>query len=410
MLAREANILRAEHDALLHRIIGAYQQMTLGAHTHNVEVLGATIMPFFGSDYYHPGSASEADRQAINEWIRTPGHFDAVIDFDKMTRDPAHPERLLPDFDSGDHLHPSPAGYAAMAQGVPVSLFLPTLDLAPQIAITFDDLPAHGPLPPGETRLEVISKIVTALRDANLPPTYGFVNGARIDEQPTDAAVLQTWHAAGNPLANHSWSHMNLNRHSLQEFEQDVVRNEPLLASSMKQQDWHWFRYPFLAEGDTPEKQTVFRYFLREHGYRIAAVTMSFGDYLWNEPYARCKAKGDAATTELLQSTYLAAASESADYYRSISRTLYQRDIPYVLLMHVGAFDAEMLPRLLRLYRDQGFKFVILPEAESDEFYRSATDLSLPPRPETLEEGMAERNLPLPARKDFASQLDSLCR
>jgi lysophospholipase L1-like esterase len=410
MLARNGEVPRAEHDALVHRIIGAYQQMITRAHTHNIKVFGGTIMPFAGSNYYHPGPASEADRQAINEWIRTLGHFDAVIDFDQITRDPAHPERLLPAVDSGDHLHPSPAGYAAMAQGVPLSLFVPSAEPAPKIAITFDDLPAHGPLPPGETRMEVISKIVAALRDANLPATYGFVNGVRIEEQPADAAVLQIWHSAGNPLANHSWSHMNLNQHSLEEFEQDVVRDEPALASLMKHEDWRWFRYPFLAEGDTPAKRTGVRDFLREHGYRIAAVTMSFGDYLWNEPYARCKAKGDTSAAETLEKSYLSAASESVDYYRSISYTLYQRDIPYVLLMHVGAFDGEMLPRLLQLYRGKGFEFITLPEAERDEFYRGATDLELPPGPETLEGAMSTRHLPSPPRTDFAAQLDSLCR
>lgn len=168
MLARNGEVPRAEHDALVHRIIGAYQQMIQRAHTHNIKVLGATIMPFVGSNYYHPGPASEADRQAINEWIRTSGHFDAVIDFDRITRDPAHPERLLPAFDSGDHLHPSPAGYAAMAQGVPLSLFFALGSPAPKIAITFDDPPAHDPLPPGKTQKELISQIVAALRDATI--------------------------------------------------------------------------------------------------------------------------------------------------------------------------------------------------------------------------------------------------
>jgi lysophospholipase L1-like esterase len=124
MVARRENVSGAEHDGLVARIIGAYEQLIARAHTHDIMVIGATIMPFVGSDYYHPGPANEADRRTINEWIRTPGHFDAVIDFDKNTRDPAHPERLLPAFDSGDHLHPSPAGYAAMAQGVPLSLFV----------------------------------------------------------------------------------------------------------------------------------------------------------------------------------------------------------------------------------------------------------------------------------------------
>jgi peptidoglycan-N-acetylglucosamine deacetylase len=236
------------------------------------------------------------------------------------------------------------------------------------------------------------------------------VNGSRIDEQPANADVLQAWYAAGNPLGNHSWSHMNLNQHSLEEFEQDVVRDEPVLIGVMKEEDWHWFRYPFLAEGDSPEKSAGFRDFLRQRGYRVAAVTMSFADYLWNEPYARCKTEGDTAAIARLEDSFLTAADQSIEYCRSLSHWLYQRDIPYVLLMHVGAFDAEMLPSLLQLYRAKGFEFVTLPEAERDEFYHSDTDLSLPSGPETLENAMNGRPLALPPRTNFAAQLDSICR
>ena len=123
MLIHNGDVPAAAHDALVRRIIAAYEQMIARAHAHDITVVGATIMPFVGSNFYHPGPPSEADRQAVNEWIRVAGHFDAVIDFDKITRDPEHPDRLLPAFDSGDHLHPSPTGYAAMAQGVRLALF-----------------------------------------------------------------------------------------------------------------------------------------------------------------------------------------------------------------------------------------------------------------------------------------------
>ena len=124
MLTRIEDVSRSEHDALVRGMMAAYQQMIVRAHDHGIKVIGATIMPFSGSSFYHPGPLNEADRQAINEWIRAAGHFDAVIDFDKLTRDPQHPDRLLPAFDSGDHLHPSPAGYAAMGNAVPLSLFM----------------------------------------------------------------------------------------------------------------------------------------------------------------------------------------------------------------------------------------------------------------------------------------------
>src|SRR5258708_8773994 len=87
---------------------------------------------------------------------------------------------------------------------------------------------------------------------------------------------------------------------------------EPLLSSLMKHEDWRWFRCPFVAEGDTPEKKAALRDILRERGYKIAAVTMSFGDYLWNEPYARCKVKGDAAAIKTLEKTYLSAAARTS--------------------------------------------------------------------------------------------------
>ena len=125
MLARGANATEKEHETYVHRMTAAYEQIVVRAHTSGLKVIGATMTPFVGSDYYHPTPANDADREAVNEWIRTPGHFDAVIDFDKMVRDPQHPERLLPAFDCGDHLHPSPAGYAAMAQGIPLTLFIP---------------------------------------------------------------------------------------------------------------------------------------------------------------------------------------------------------------------------------------------------------------------------------------------
>ena len=119
-LARTARASPGEHTALVERLIAAYEQIVVRAHAANLRVIGATILPYAGSDYYHPDSASESDRQAINAWIRRPGHFDMVLDFDQVTRDPAHPDRLRPVYDCGDHLHPSAAGYAAMANAIPL--------------------------------------------------------------------------------------------------------------------------------------------------------------------------------------------------------------------------------------------------------------------------------------------------
>jgi lysophospholipase L1-like esterase len=122
-LARNGEVSPSEHKALVQRVIAAYRQIIVRAHAHGLRVFGATITPYTDSNYYHPGPLSEADRQAVNEWIRAAGHFDGVIDFDRVVADPQHPDHLLPAFDCGDHLHPSPAGYKAMGEAIPLSLF-----------------------------------------------------------------------------------------------------------------------------------------------------------------------------------------------------------------------------------------------------------------------------------------------
>ncbi len=122
-LARMSGASAAQHDALVAHLIGAFQQIVARAHAERLKVIGATILPDGGSDYYHPSSADEADRRKINQWILAPGHFDAVVDLDRIMADPADPTRLRTAYDSGDHLHPSPAGYKVMGESFPAALF-----------------------------------------------------------------------------------------------------------------------------------------------------------------------------------------------------------------------------------------------------------------------------------------------
>jgi lysophospholipase L1-like esterase len=107
-------------------LIAVYRQLVLRAHDAGLPVYGGTLTPFGGSaaggSYGTPGG--EAQRQAVNEWIRSSGAFDGVVDFDAALRDPADPAQLLPVYDSGDHLHPSDAGYRAMAEAVDLQQLL----------------------------------------------------------------------------------------------------------------------------------------------------------------------------------------------------------------------------------------------------------------------------------------------
>ncbi|MGA8528575.1 MAG: SGNH/GDSL hydrolase family protein [Acidobacteriaceae bacterium] len=97
------------------------RQIVARAHEHGIKVFGATLTPYQGAGYYT--DQGEEIREAVNDWIRNSGAFDGVIDFDKATRDPAHPLVYASAYDSGDHLHPKDTGYAAMANSIDLSLF-----------------------------------------------------------------------------------------------------------------------------------------------------------------------------------------------------------------------------------------------------------------------------------------------
>ncbi|HZU10698.1 MAG TPA: SGNH/GDSL hydrolase family protein [Pseudacidobacterium sp.] len=102
-------------------LIFGLSQLVTRAHQHGIKVFGATLTPYVGAGY--STAEGEQIRQAYNQWIRTSGVFDGVIDFDKATQDPAHPDTFLPEYDSGDHLHPKDAGYKAMGDAIDLSLF-----------------------------------------------------------------------------------------------------------------------------------------------------------------------------------------------------------------------------------------------------------------------------------------------
>jgi lysophospholipase L1-like esterase len=131
--AREVILMEGINDigaesATAAQLIQADQLIVAQAHAAGLRIYGATLVPFGGSNAQYGGNygttAGERERQKLNHWIRTSGTFDAVFDFDRALRDPRNPTRLLPVYDSGDHLHPSDAGYRAMAEAVDLRVLL----------------------------------------------------------------------------------------------------------------------------------------------------------------------------------------------------------------------------------------------------------------------------------------------
>jgi peptidoglycan-N-acetylglucosamine deacetylase len=282
------------------------------------------------------------------------------------------------------------------------------LDHSLEIALTFDDLPVHGPFPPGQTPQSVGDSIIAALSSARVPAT-GFVNAHWTVDQPGTISVLKAWRAAGLKLGNHGWAHKHLNEMNVEQFEQEVARDEPVLEQLAGGTDWRWFRYPFLDEGKDAAQRAAARQVLARRGYKVADVTMDFGDWQWTAPYARCSAASDQAAIRHLETMYMAAAREAIGYYRGLSHQLYGRDIPYVILLHESSFEARMVPRLIELYRSAGFRFVGLADAERDPYYADRVHPNLPPQPNGLEDRALARGVKLPSRTNYAAKLAAIC-
>jgi peptidoglycan-N-acetylglucosamine deacetylase len=282
-----------------------------------------------------------------------------------------------------------------------------------EVAITVDDLPVHGDLPANMTRAEIAKKFVETFKAKGVPGVYGFVNAKNIgaNGDTEKDSVLKIWVDAGFPLGNHTFSHIDLNTASVQAFEDEIAANEPVLKELMGSRDWHWLRYPYLHEGDTLEKRHAVRKYLVDHGYKIAQVTLDFGDYAWNNPYARCVAKQDTQAIEWLKSSYLETAKDDIALDRKLSVMLFGRDINYVLLMHIGALDSIMLRDLLELFKKQGFDFVTLEEAQKDPAYQSDPDAALLHGGTFLEQLTEAKHLKYPQHVDRPmDKLDAICK
>jgi peptidoglycan-N-acetylglucosamine deacetylase len=291
---------------------------------------------------------------------------------------------------------------------------VPVGSAAQKLAITFDDLPQNGDLPPGVTRVDITKNTLAVLKKRHMPPVYGFINAKKLEGSTDGAEALKLW-AAAEPVGNHAYSHMDLHQNPPEAFEREIGENEPpleLLADpGSSEQDWHWLRYPFLHEGDTLEKRNAVRDYLKAHGYKVAQVTMEWGDYFWNTAYARCVAKNDAQGTDWLRSSYLGTASAEIDHYRELSKILFGHDINYVLLLHLGSFSGTILPDVFDLLKKKGFEFVTLQEAESDPAYEIDPGEGALRGGTMLDQLMSARKLPHPSEPQKPEgELAAVCR
>lgn len=247
---------------------------------------------------------------------------------------------------------------------------------ATELAVTIDDLPATGPLPPGVTRLSIATQMIRALRQHAAPGVYGFANGGQVRDNPELLEILRAWRQAGFQLGNHTFSHADLSQVSADEFIADIERNESLLAPLSPAGAAKYFRYPYLHEGNTREKRHAVRRWLTSQDYTVAQVTVYFEDWAWNDVYARCVAQKDEQSIVRMKDMFLEAAKVRLAWSRELSARLFNRQVKHILLLHMGAFDALMLDELLRAYRVDGVTLIGFESAVQDPAYAMTLDLA----------------------------------
>jgi peptidoglycan/xylan/chitin deacetylase (PgdA/CDA1 family) len=289
-----------------------------------------------------------------------------------------------------------------------------------KVALTFDDLPLNGGLPVGKKQSDFARDTIKVLKKHRIPASYGFINATKLERNPDGAEALQIWVAGGHPLANHTYNHLDFTQNSVEDFQREILRNEPvlelLMAPSPKEvggkHDWRWFRYPYLHEGDTLEKRRAVRAFLAANGYRIAQTTLDHEDYLWNSAHARCWQMNDEESIAWLRDSYRTAAREFIRFGVANSRAVFGRDIHHVMLLHLGSFSSHILPDLFKILDEEGFEIVTLEEAQKDPAYDYDPDFAEARGGTHVELAMQAKKIPWPenAPRKPRERLTTICK
>jgi peptidoglycan/xylan/chitin deacetylase (PgdA/CDA1 family) len=255
------------------------------------------------------------------------------------------------------------------------SAFVPGRNADPiEVAITVDDLPRHGPDVPGVTRAAIHQRMLDAFAAHRVPAVTGFINAKSLEAHPEDGEALRAWVAAGHPLANHTYSHVDANTVPLAPYLADLEANEATLRRFMvgthtadaDGRAWKVFRFPYLREGKDLPARVELRREIEKRAYRLAPVTIDFYDWAYQPAHARCLAKNDEKAIAALREDYLDQASAALLWSDAAARELAGRPTKQVLLLHVGHFSSLMMDELLSLYEKRGARFITLDEALAD--------------------------------------------
>ena len=237
----------------------------------------------------------------------------------------------------------------------------------PKVAITMDD--AHWQLIPEDRRTTAESRLLEHLSHTR---AFLFATGQHVDN-PHGNTLLRNWSAAGHLLGNHTYTHQPLlGKITTEQFEQDVLRNDVLLAPYPNFRKW--FRFPLLKEGPTAEVRDRMRSFLAGNAYRNGSVTIDTSDWYYDQRLTAHLASGPGFDVTRFRQPYLDHIWDRAQFYDRLSRDVLGRSVAHTLLIHYNLLNAFFLGDLLALFRTKGWDVIPADEAFADPVFTRQLD------------------------------------
>lgn len=244
------------------------------------------------------------------------------------------------------------------------------------VAITIDDLPV-GAASASSDWARVTDRLLATLR-RHAVPAVGFVNETKLYVHDTldssRVALLGTWLAAGHELGNHTFAHRSAHTTPLAEYLDGIARGEIVTRALATRagRPYRYFRHPQLHAGRSLEYRRGVEDFLAARHYTIAPVTVDNQEWVYARAYTVAQERQDTALSGRVVADYLRHMDSAFVYSEGLSRKLFGREIPLVLLIHANELNADYLDALLGRLRQRGYRFARLDSVLADSAYRSA--------------------------------------
>jgi peptidoglycan/xylan/chitin deacetylase (PgdA/CDA1 family) len=290
----------------------------------------------------------------------------------------------------------------ALCLVIPLSLLVPGPPAAGRVvAITIDDLPVTQVSVSSEWA-SVTGRLLAALRRFGVG-AVGFVNENKLYVDgaldSTRVALLGAWLAAGQELGNHTFAHRSAHAAPLEQYLDGIARGEVVTRTLGERagRPLRYFRHPQLHTGRSLEYRRGVERFLAGRGYTVAPVTVDNQEWVYARAYVVAQARGDSALVRRVVADYVRHLYTAFAYSESLSRSLFGREVPLVLLLHANEINADYLGVILERLQSRGYRFAPLERVLADPAYRSRDVYVGPTGPSWLIRWAVSRGVEPPA-------------